>query len=42
MVKKVQKPFCFALAVLAPGIDVKYMGKPLTDFIRQGWHTLTF
>jgi hypothetical protein len=24
------------------GIDVKYMGKPLTDLIKQGWHTLTF
>jgi len=24
------------------GIDVKYMGKPLTDLIRQGWHILTF
>jgi hypothetical protein len=24
------------------GIDVKYMGKPLTDLIQQGWHILTF
>jgi len=24
------------------GIDVKYMGKPLTDYIQQGWHILTF
>ena len=24
------------------GIDVKYMGKPLTDLIKQGWHVLTF
>jgi len=24
------------------GIDVKYMGKPLTDFIKTGWHILTF
>jgi hypothetical protein len=24
------------------GIDVKYMGKPLTDLIKQGWHILTF
>jgi hypothetical protein len=26
----------------ALGIDVKYMGKPLTDLIKQGWHILTF
>jgi hypothetical protein len=24
------------------GIDAKYMGKPLTDYIQQGWHILTF
>ncbi len=24
------------------GIDVKYMGRPLTDFIKTGWHILTF
>jgi hypothetical protein len=24
------------------GIEVKYMGKPLTDLIQQGWHILTF
>lgn len=24
------------------GIDVKYMGKPLTDFIKTGWKILTF
>ena len=24
------------------GIDVRYMGKPLTDYIQQGWHILTF
>jgi len=24
------------------GIDVKYMGKPFTDLIQQGWHILTF
>lgn len=24
------------------GIEVKYMGKPLTDLIKQGWYTLTF
>jgi hypothetical protein len=24
------------------GIDVKAMGKPLTDYIQQGWKTLTF
>jgi hypothetical protein len=24
------------------GIDVKYMGKLLTDYIQQGWHILTF
>lgn len=24
------------------GIEVKYMGKPLTDYIKQGWYTLTF
>jgi hypothetical protein len=24
------------------GIEVKYMGKPLTDLIKQGWHMLTF
>jgi hypothetical protein len=24
------------------GIEVKYMGKPLTDYIQQGWHILTF
>ena len=24
------------------GIDVKYMGKPLTDLIQQGWRILTF
>jgi hypothetical protein len=26
----------------ALGIDVRYMGKPLTDLIKQGWHVLTF
>jgi len=24
------------------GIEVKYMGKPLTDLIQQNWHILTF
>jgi hypothetical protein len=24
------------------GIDVKYMGIPLTNYIKQGWHILTF
>ena len=24
------------------GVDVKYMGKPLTELIQQGWHILTF
>lgn len=24
------------------GIEVKYMGKPLTDLIKQDWHVLTF
>ena len=24
------------------GIEVKYMGKPLTDLIQQNWHMLTF
>jgi hypothetical protein len=24
------------------GIDVKYMGKPLTDLLKQGWKMLTF
>ncbi len=24
------------------GIDVKYMGRPLTDLIQQNWHILTF
>ena len=24
------------------GVEVKYMGKPLTDLIKQGWHVLTF
>jgi hypothetical protein len=24
------------------GIEVKGMGKPLTDLIQQGWHILTF
>ncbi len=24
------------------GIEVKYMGKPLTELIKQGWHILTF
>jgi len=24
------------------GIDVKYMGKPLTDILKQGWKVLTF
>ncbi len=24
------------------GVDVKYMGKPLTDFLKQGWKVLTF
>lgn len=24
------------------GVEVKYMGKPLTDLIKQGWDTLTF
>jgi len=24
------------------GIDVRYMGKPLTDLVKQGWHILTF
>jgi len=23
------------------GIEVTYMGKPLTDLIKQGWHILT-
>lgn len=26
----------------ALGMDVKYMGKPLTDMIKSGWVTLTF
>lgn len=26
----------------AMGIEVKGMGKPLTDYIRSGWHVLTF
>ncbi len=26
----------------AMGIEVKYMGKPLTDLIQQNWHILTF
>ena len=26
----------------ALGVDVKYMGKPLTDMIKSGWVTLTF
>jgi hypothetical protein len=24
------------------GIDVRYMGKPFTDLIKQGWHILTY
>jgi len=24
------------------GIDVRYMGKPLTDMLKQGWKVLTF
>ena len=24
------------------GVDVKYMGKPLTDILKQGWRVLTF
>jgi hypothetical protein len=24
------------------GIDVRYMGKPLTDILKQGWKVLTF
>jgi hypothetical protein len=24
------------------GIEVRYMGMPLTDLIKQGWHILTF
>jgi hypothetical protein len=24
------------------GIEVKYMGKPFTELIQQGWHILTF
>ncbi|MBN1292423.1 MAG: DsrE family protein [Candidatus Latescibacteria bacterium] len=24
------------------GIDVKYMGKPLTDMVKSGWTTMTF
>ncbi len=24
------------------GIEVKYMGKPLTDFIKEDWHILAF
>jgi len=26
----------------ALGIDVKYMGVPLTEMLKSGWHTLTF
>lgn len=24
------------------GIDVKYMGKPLTEMLKSGWHVITF
>jgi len=24
------------------GIEVKYMGKPLTGMLKSGWHVLTF
>lgn len=24
------------------GVDVKYMGVPLTTMLKEGWHTLTF
>jgi hypothetical protein len=24
------------------GIEVKYMGRPLTDILKQGWKVLTF
>lgn len=24
------------------GIDVKYMGTPLTEMLKEGWHTLSF
>ncbi|HTY62706.1 MAG TPA: DsrE family protein [Acidobacteriota bacterium] len=24
------------------GVEVKYMGKPFTDLIKQGWHILTY
>jgi hypothetical protein len=24
------------------GIEVRYMGKPLTDMLKQGWKVLTF
>jgi hypothetical protein len=24
------------------GIDVRYMGRPLTDMLKQGWKILTF
>lgn len=29
-------------ALEALGVDVKYMGVPLTDRLKAGWHTLTF
>lgn len=24
------------------GVDVKYMGEPLTNMLKEGWHVLTF
>jgi hypothetical protein len=29
-------------ALRAQGIEVKYMGRPLTDMLKQGWKVLTF
>jgi hypothetical protein len=29
-------------ALRAQGIEVKYMGRPLTDMLEQGWKVLTF
>jgi hypothetical protein len=29
-------------ALRAGGIEVKYMGRPLTDMLEQGWKVLTF
>jgi len=26
----------------ALGVEVKYMGQPLTDMLKEGWHVLTF